>query len=1474
MQGGLDIITENAGEMVRRVQARDLSSTVVQAIFRLVKQSTLHSMDNQAVVRQVEDTAGIVNDYGHRTDQNVSILFAYGSIFVGGQLLKANRQVYEGAIELGEILKRFGYSELAIARNVTAQDLFSMVSAFAEAQRGGRGQVLERPSAKIRMRAVGEAALRRGAVVEKLDDHQAVIRTYASAIVIMRRFFEQLRKGRYDLNQRVKRISQSLVDLSAGDTPAFLGVTAARNANHDEAGKAVNSAILAVSMARQVTEDIVALVRIAMSALLYDCARFRLAGIVGPNAPTITPRLSEAAELEAPAATAAVLTALGHVNEPTVMRTVMAYEAHWVARIRQLGAPYSGLRAATIQARIIAIARRFNDMLTPEPGRDPMSADDAIATIESEATDQVDLTVVRLLVGTLGVFPTGTLVSLGTGEMGLVLSTPAHPSRYAMPSVLLVYDAQGGRYGAPVEVDLSLLPAEDPRKQVRSIVSAADESSRQQAKGARGRYPKFPETREARRTPPPYDPSRGQAELRRQPTPSATGFTPPPAVGRPPQHTPSHLHRAPQHTPSNLHQRPQLRPTTGEFPAPPNDHGYASPTNPEMQFATYGDPYAQGYPQQPQPSPYPGEAYSAYAQQPHAEPERAPPSGDDDAATRAVAWGQQANVMAAMIGSPQARPPERQSGTFPQGTRAPTPAPNRATPEPGRASPAPAASRPRAPTPPPGTRTPAPGALEAEKPKAIDPSTLTPTAEGNLTKTPLVHLLVYMLDQKLTGTTLFQTPDGVNHGVYFDKGVPSKVRTGSMVSPLDRVLLEMGLLDEITLRDSLMEISKKNQLHGRYLVSKGLVDGATIMKALRLQLVRKMVHLFQVEPATKYAFYGDHNLLDGFGGPELIGCEPLALIMTGVRLRADDPLIDQTLGRLKSRTLNLHIDAEIKRFEFSKEELAIVDLLRVKKMPLEEVLSAGVGQERIARLTIYALAITRHLDLGIPGKLPIGGSRARSKISDVLEAASPAPPAASEQDQRAHEAEQALYAERQAEEQRQREAQQQQAQAQQQLQAQHYQAQQYQAQQYQAQMEAQQREAQQQLEAQQRAQALQAQQMLAYQQMHEQVHQQLASSQQAHAPAYGQPQAYAPPPQQPSYPPANTGYPPQGYPPQGYPPQGYPPQGYPPHAPAIQGYPPPAQASQPGIPIVQSVPDFGPQVTPPHGHPARPSFPPQASPSSPSAAPRPAAVASTMDEAGLSDANVVRKKEIEAKASRIDEEDYYLLLGLEKNANQAEIQTAYFKAAKEWHPDRLAPELSPLKPIVSTIFTKLNEAYNTLSDPAKRNEYLLSLQQGVTSKTAEEEEVKRVVDAALEFQKAEIFLKKNDIVNAELCVSRAATADPDQPDYAAMLAWVTALRRGDAPPVAEGKTSSFYDDLIAQLDTLIKKEPNLEKALFYRGTLLKRSGRDDKAIRDFRMVAQLNPKNIDAMRELRLFQMRREKSKKEDGGLLNKLFKK
>ncbi|KAJ2431550.1 mdj1 protein precursor, partial [Coemansia sp. RSA 2531] len=62
-------------------------------------------------------------------------------------------------------------------------------------------------------------------------------------------------------------------------------------------------------------------------------------------------------------------------------------------------------------------------------------------------------------------------------------------------------------------------------------------------------------------------------------------------------------------------------------------------------------------------------------------------------------------------------------------------------------------------------------------------------------------------------------------------------------------------------------------------------------------------------------------------------------------------------------------------------------------------------------------------------------------------------------------------------------------------------------------------------------------------------------------------------------------------------------------------------------------------------------------------------------------------------------EDFYSVLGVKRDATQAEIKKAYYQLAKKYHPD--ANKAADAK----DKFLKIQEAYDTLSDESKRSSY-------------------------------------------------------------------------------------------------------------------------------------------------------------------------
>lgn len=464
----LDIVTNDAGELVRREHARDLGAGVVVAIYRLAKLAQMHDLTNQAFMRQLDQTHQMITEYCLRSGAHVNVLFAHKAVFVAGQLLKGSRGTYDAAAELGELFERLGGSELFIQRDVTREDILGLAEQISISHRTG-GQ-FRSTTPRIRLRQVGEAARLRGIDLEDLAPDQRIIRAYASAVVIMRRFFEDLQASKYILPRRIKRIAQALVDLSDASTAAFLGVTEVRNANYDEAGRAANTAILAVSIARELTNERTTLAQIAMAAMMHDVARPRamaLAAAAGPAMPGMAgpSTLSEDQEDRLASGAAAVLTALGRVNEPSITRTVLTFEALWLRRQTWLGPVYWGARTPTLHASIIAIARRYNDLLTPEPGLAPPTPDYAVAVLANELTDPQDRTVLRMLVSALGLLPVGTVVQLQTGEVAEVVKGARGLGE--RPVVRLLADANNQPYAQQMDVDV----AQDPRRNVLRVLS-------------------------------------------------------------------------------------------------------------------------------------------------------------------------------------------------------------------------------------------------------------------------------------------------------------------------------------------------------------------------------------------------------------------------------------------------------------------------------------------------------------------------------------------------------------------------------------------------------------------------------------------------------------------------------------------------------------------------------------------------------------------------------------------------------------------------------------------------------------------------------------------------------------------------------------------------------------------------------------------------------------------------------------------
>lgn len=206
---------------------------------------------------------------------------------------------------------------------------------------------------------------------------------------------------------------------------------------------------------------------------------------------------------------------------------------------------------------------------------------------------------------------------------------------------------------------------------------------------------------------------------------------------------------------------------------------------------------------------------------------------------------------------------------------------------------------------------------------------------------------------------------------------------------------------------------------------------------------------------------------------------------------------------------------------------------------------------------------------------------------------------------------------------------------------------------------------------------------------------------------------------------------------------------------------------------------------------------------------------------------------------------YFDILGVKEETPPAKVKKIYFKFAKKFHPDA-RPDLfqDKVKDKVEDLFTKLTEAYDTLSDNEARAAYI----KDISSKLSKEDmdKASRAIEAEMEFQKAEIMLRRGKWQEAADLLDRSVQLQPDEPEYGMYLAWAHYKIKG---PTEAAKTRKV-------IKNIIDKRPNVADAYYYLGMIDKDEGELESAEANIRKASSMKPHDVDIKRELQLLQRR------------------
>jgi serine/threonine-protein kinase len=220
------------------------------------------------------------------------------------------------------------------------------------------------------------------------------------------------------------------------------------------------------------------------------------------------------------------------------------------------------------------------------------------------------------------------------------------------------------------------------------------------------------------------------------------------------------------------------------------------------------------------------------------------------------------------------------------------------------------------------------GLVEGSGPSSVFLRTRAADARGTLDETPLPNLLVHILARRLDGLLFVVDESGAREKVEFAAGAPIRCGRSATDDPV----------------------------------------------------VGPLARIAQMPSSSTYSFYIEET--DPPRGALPAG-DPLDAILTSTRRfwQRDDGRahVRSVLARLDDRPLELHPAATPARFGMSPRGRAFLDAAIGYEMSLprivDEWIDRGIYSSALVEPVVYALGITRHLDIGLPSTWPVGVPR-------------------------------------------------------------------------------------------------------------------------------------------------------------------------------------------------------------------------------------------------------------------------------------------------------------------------------------------------------------------------------------------------------------------------------------------------------------------------------------------------------------------
>lgn len=233
-------------------------------------------------------------------------------------------------------------------------------------------------------------------------------------------------------------------------------------------------------------------------------------------------------------------------------------------------------------------------------------------------------------------------------------------------------------------------------------------------------------------------------------------------------------------------------------------------------------------------------------------------------------------------------------------------------------------------------------------------------------------------------------------------------------------------------------------------------------------------------------------------------------------------------------------------------------------------------------------------------------------------------------------------------------------------------------------------------------------------------------------------------------------------------------------------------------------------------------------------------------------------QEVAAEFDRLAAANYYALLGVDKDAEEAEIRQRFRELARKYHADRYAGLNLPSEIItkMTRLLSRISRAHSVLTDPEKRRDYDATLAiQAVGVPT----DLGTIVEAESLFRAGVKLMDQGNYESALNKLVDACKLNPAESEFsiaAAYCKYWTLSRDGKGQAIERHAVKVIVEHLADYL----RDHHNNDVVYVQIARIAKAEGQLERANEYFQEALLVNPNNVEAAREVRLLAMRKKKS--------------